>query len=178
MSLDGQRHRSKAGKAEGMGCTGRQIDHPTPDERATINDAHDNRAAVMLVGDLHPGAERQRAVRRNHRRPLHADAAGGLAVRKINGRYPRHQRTKRSMRRKRCAGIVAVVMADVVVAGMVVAGVVVAGVVVVIMVAVMPVPCCRVRCRSRQTHCHPHEHRNCDPTLHHYKISIRCPRAR
>ena len=55
MSLDGQRHRGKARKAEGMGCTGRQIDHPTPDERATINDVHDNRAAVMLVGDLHRG---------------------------------------------------------------------------------------------------------------------------
>jgi hypothetical protein len=64
------------------------------------------------------------------------------------------------------------VMAD----GVVAADMIAAGVV--MMAGMMvPVPRGSVRSRRSQTHCHPHEHRDRDPTLHHYEISERGPQG-
>src|SRR6476659_8210974 len=74
-----------ADKAKLSGGTLRQVEHATPDERATIADAHDDAAAVMLVGDPQFGAERQSAVGGGHRRRVHALARCGLRVQRVPG---------------------------------------------------------------------------------------------
>src|SRR5690349_1802051 len=45
-------------EAELAGGALRQVEHATPDERAAIVDAHDDAAAIVLVGDPQFGAER------------------------------------------------------------------------------------------------------------------------
>src|SRR5947207_7435326 len=45
----------------GSGTAG-EVEHAAPDERSAIVDAHDDAAAIVLVGDPELGAERQAAV--------------------------------------------------------------------------------------------------------------------
>jgi hypothetical protein len=52
-----------------------QVDNATTAIRPAIHYAHNNRLAVVMVGDEHPGAKRQGAVRRSK-----PDARGPLPV--------------------------------------------------------------------------------------------------
>jgi len=72
-------------EAELAGGALRQVEHATPDERAAIVDAHDDAAAIVLVGDPQFGAERQRAVGGGQRRRVHALARCGARVQRVPG---------------------------------------------------------------------------------------------
>jgi hypothetical protein len=73
-----QRYLGEAVKAEHSGPRRRQIDYPAFDERATIIDAHDNAAAVALIGDANLRAERECAMCRRQRRRRTAFATRGF----------------------------------------------------------------------------------------------------
>ena len=61
-SFPWQVDRGEVGHAKLTGPGGGQIDHPAEGERTAIIDADGDNAAVVLVGDLHHGAERQGAM--------------------------------------------------------------------------------------------------------------------
>src|SRR5258708_6610056 len=67
-----------AGEPHGAGCTRRQVEHAAADEGAAVVDGDNDAAAAM--GDLEPGAERQRAVGAGHCVLVEARAGGGLAA--------------------------------------------------------------------------------------------------
>ena len=60
-------HLRKPGEPEHARRRRRYVNNATAHEGTTIVDGHDHRASIALVGDLHLGAERQRAVGRSER---------------------------------------------------------------------------------------------------------------
>jgi hypothetical protein len=82
-SSDGQHSqpdRREAGGSDRPSASRHQVDYSTPDEGAAINDADDNGAAVLDVGDLDPGAERQSAMSRGEPGGMGILSIGGLLV--------------------------------------------------------------------------------------------------
>src|SRR5580698_4962331 len=67
-----------AGKPDGAGGAGGQVENPAADERATVIDGHDHTAVAM--GHPQLGAERQRAVGAGHGALVEALARCGLAA--------------------------------------------------------------------------------------------------
>src|SRR5882757_5674185 len=76
--LGGDAADAGTGEADGTCCTGRKVEHASPDERATVVDGDDHAAAAM--GDAQLRAERQRAVGAGHGVLVEARTGSGLAA--------------------------------------------------------------------------------------------------
>ena len=95
-----------------VGGTVRQVDHAAVDVGATVVDVHPDGAPVVQVGDHHPGAERQRAMRGREivlvvalaaRRAPAVEARGRTTTRCLPGTSPVAGATW-AVTRGRCAG--------------------------------------------------------------------------
>src|SRR5438445_3894691 len=74
--LDAHAHRARSNHAEPARGRARHVDHPAAREGTAVVDADADRTAVGEIGDEHPRAERQRAMRGGELLPIEALAAG------------------------------------------------------------------------------------------------------